>query len=216
MKVWIVRLSGRQAREERIVWGDQVAQFRTFSLKGPLEIIPRKIEDDRGYFSEVFRADAFAGQAGVVDFVQDNQSLSVRAGTIRGIHFQSHPAAQGKLVRCITGKVFDVAVDLRHDSPDYGRWVATVLTPEMNNQLWIPVGFGHAFCTLEPNSVMGYRVTDYYSPDNDKGVAWDDPEIAIDWPDVADAGTLSAKDRKQPALSALPAYFSVEDVTTCA
>lgn len=187
-----------------------MAEFRTFSLQGPLELVPRKIEDDRGYFSEIFRADAFAEQAGPVDFVQDNQSLSVRSGTIRGIHFQSHPAAQGKLVRCLAGRVFDVAVDLRHDSPDFGRWVATVLTPEANNQLWVPVGFGHAFCTLEPNSVIGYRVTNYYSPANDMGVAWDDRAIAIEWPDVADAGTLSAKDRTQPALGDLPAYFAME------
>jgi dTDP-4-dehydrorhamnose 3,5-epimerase len=182
-------------------------EFRTFDLDGPLEIVPRKIEDERGYFSEVFRADAFARHGGAVEFVQDNQSLSVRAGTIRGIHFQSHPAAQGKLVRCLAGKVFDVAVDLRRDSPEYGRWVATVLSPEANNQLWVPVGFGHGFCTLEPNSVINYRVTDYYSPENDKGVAWDDPDIAIDWPDVADPDTLSAKDRSQPKLADLPPYF---------
>lgn len=185
-------------------------EFRTFSLEGPLEIVPRKIEDERGYFSEIFRADAFAGQAGAIEFVQDNQSLSVRVGTIRGIHFQSHPAAQGKLVRCLAGKVFDVAVDLRHDSADYGRWVATVLTPEANNQLWVPVGFGHAFCTLESNSVISYRVTNYYSPANDKGVAWDDPGIAIEWPDVANRDTLSAKDRVQPALTDLPTCFSVK------
>lgn len=185
-------------------------EFRTFDLDGPLEIVPRRIEDERGYFSEVFRADAFAGRAGAVDFIQDNQSLSARAGTIRGIHFQTHPVAQGKLVRCLAGKVFDVAIDLRRDSAKYGRWIATVLTPEANNQLWVPVGFGHAFCTLEAHSVIGYRVTNYYSPDHDKGVAWDDPDIAIEWPDVADPDTLSAKDRVQPALSDLPAYFSVE------
>lgn len=185
-------------------------EFRTFSLDGPIEIAPRKIEDDRGYFAEIFRADTFAGQVGAVEFVQDNQSLSVRAGTIRGIHFQTHPAAQGKLVRCLAGRVFDVAVDLRHDSATYGRSVATILTPEANNHLWVPIGFGHAFCTLEPNSVISYRVTDYYSPDNDTGVAWDDPAIAIDWPEVANRDTLSAKDRVQPALADLPPLFSVK------
>lgn len=184
-------------------------EFRTFELDGPLEILPRKIADDRGYFSEIFRNDQFAARAGQVDFVQDNQSLSVRTGTIRGIHFQSHPAAQGKLVRCLAGKVLDVAVDLRRDSETYGRWISTQLTPEANNQLWIPVGFGHAFCTLEPNSVLSYRVTSYYSPDNDKGVAWDDPDIAIDWPDVADPDTLSTKDCSQPALSDLSSFYSV-------
>lgn len=185
-------------------------EFRTFEIEGPLEVVPRKIEDDRGYFSEIFRLGAFTERAGPVEFVQDNQSLSVRAGTIRGIHFQSLPAGQGKLVRCLSGSVLDVAVDLRRDSPAYGRWISSVLTPQANNQLWIPVGFGHAFCTLESNSVIGYRVTGYYSPEHDKGVAWDDPDIGIDWPEVADASTLSAKDRTQPSLAELPAYFSME------
>lgn len=187
-------------------------ELRTFELDGPVEIIPRKIEDSRGYFSEIFRLDSFVDQAGPAEFVQDNQSLSVRPGTIRGIHFQSEPMAQGKLVRCLAGRVFDVAVDLRRDSPAFGRWVAVTLTPEDNNQLWVPVGFGHAFCTLEPNSVIGYRVTSYYSPEHDKGVAWDDPDIAIDWPECADAESLSAKDRAQPRLADLPSYFSVEDI----
>ena len=185
-------------------------EFRSFDLEGPFEIVPRQINDERGYFSEVFRADAFAERAGAVTFVQDNQSLSIRAGTIRGLHFQSHPAAQGKLVRCLAGKIFDVAVDLRRDSPTFGRWTAVTLTPEANNQFWVPVGFGHGFCSLEPNSVIGYRVTDYYSPANDKGVAWDDPAIAIDWPAIADPETLSAKDRDQPTLADLPPYFSMK------
>jgi dTDP-4-dehydrorhamnose 3,5-epimerase len=185
-------------------------EFRSFAIKGPIEIIPRKIADERGYFSEVFRVDAFTAYAGKIDFVQDNQSLSFRVGTIRGIHFQSDHAAQGKLVSCLAGKVLDVAVDLRHDSPDYGRWISTVLTSDANNQLWVPVGFGHAFCTLESNSMIGYRVTNYYSPENDKGVAWDDPDIAIEWPSLADPDTLSAKDRVQPALADLPQYFSME------
>ena len=185
-------------------------EFRTFEIEGPLEVVPRKIEDDRGYFSEVFRLGAFTERAGPVEFVQDNQSLSVRTGTIRGIHFQSLPAGQGKLVRCLSGSVLDVAVDLRRDSPTYGRWISAELTPEQNNQLWIPVGFGHAFCTLEPNSVISYRVTGYYSPEHDKGVAWDDADIGIDWPELADASTLSAKDRTQPSLAELPHYFSME------
>ena len=185
-------------------------EYRTFGIDGLVEIVPRKIGDERGYFAEVFREDGFSGHAPGIEFVQDNQSLSVRPGTIRGIHFQSHPHAQGKLVRCTAGSVLDVAVDLRRDSPTYGRSVSAVLTAEAVNQLWIPVGFGHAFCTLEPNSVIAYRVTDYYSPADDKGVAWDDPDIGIDWPDVADPDTLSPKDRVQPALADLPQYFSVE------
>ena len=185
-------------------------EFRTFELEGPLELVPGKIEDERGYFSEIFRLAPFAERVGSAEFVQDNQSLSVRTGTLRGIHFQTHPRAQGKLVRCLAGSIFDVAVDLRHDSRSYGKWISVVLTPDKNNQLWIPIGFGHAFCTLEANSVICYRVTDYYSANDDKGVAWDDPQIGIDWPSVADPDTLSAKDRVQPTLSGLSPLFSVK------
>lgn len=186
-------------------------EVRTFEVEGPLEMLPRKIEDSRGYFSEIFRQDILARYAPPANFVQVNQSLSAKAGTLRGIHFQTHPAAQGKLVRCLSGQLFDVAVDLRRDSPTYGRWISTILSPERNNQLWVPIGFGHAFCTLEPNSVIGYHVTSYYSPEHDKGVAWDDADIGIEWPDVTDPETLSGKDRAQPRLAELPAYFSMED-----
>jgi dTDP-4-dehydrorhamnose 3,5-epimerase len=185
-------------------------EFRSFDLDGPLEIVPRKIGDDRGYFSEIFRMDRFAERAGPIEFVQDNQSLNLRRGTIRGIHFQRHPFAQGKLVRCLAGEILDVAVDLRRDSVAYGRWVAVTLSADENNQLWIPPGFGHGFCTLEPNSIISYRVTSYYSAENDCGVAWDDSDIGIEWPELADPQTLSAKDRNQPSLADLPAYFSKE------
>ena len=186
-------------------------EFRKFDLEGPLEISPRKIEDERGYFSEIFRLDKFAERVPNIEFVQDNQSLSARPGTIRGLHFQTAPAAQGKLVRCLAGKLVDVAVDLRKGSATFGRWISLVLSPEMNNQLWVPVGFAHGFCTLEPNTVIAYRVTSYYSAPNDKGVAWNDPGIAVDWPSIADPETLSAKDRAQPGLSQLPDYFNVEE-----
>ena len=186
-------------------------EFRKFEIDGPFEIIPKKIEDDRGYFSEVFRLNFFSQHAPAVEFVQDNQSLSVRLGTIRGIHFQSPPADQGKLMRCLAGKLLDVAVDLRVDSPSYRRWISVVLSPKENNQLWVPVGFGHAFCTLEPNTVVSYRVTNYYSPEHDKGIAWDDPDIGVDWPDIADPETLSPKDRSLPRLAELPDYFSMKD-----
>ena len=185
-------------------------EFRQFDIEGPLEVIPTKRGDHRGYFSEILRMEPFIAHAGPIEFVQDNQSLSVSPGTIRGIHFQTQPRGQGKLVRCTAGSVFDVAVDLRNDSDTYGQWISVVLTAEKLNQIWIPVGFGHAFCTLEPRSVITYRVTDYYSPDHDKGVAWDDPDIGIRWPDVADPDTLSPKDRLQPALADLPPLFFVK------
>jgi len=186
-------------------------EFRSFEIDGPVEIVPKKIEDERGYFAEIFLLNTFAEHVPGVEFVQDNQSLSLKAGTIRGIHFQSNPMAQGKLVRCLAGRLLDVAVDLRHDSQTYGRWLSVTLSPEDNNQLWVPEGFGHAFCSLEPNSIISYRVTNYYSRDHDKGVAWDDPEIGVQWPDIADSGTLSAKDRAQPKLADLPSYFSMRD-----
>ena len=186
-------------------------EFHSFELDGPIEIKPRKIEDERGYFSEIFRMNSFSERAPGVEFVQDNQSLSARTGTIRGIHFQTNPFAQGKLVRCLAGRIFDVAVDLRSDSLTFGRSISVILTPSENNQLWVPAGFGHAFCTLEPNSVVSYRVTNYYSAEHDRGVAWDDPAIGIAWPDIADPKTLSAKDRRQPRLADLPHYFSMKD-----
>lgn len=186
-------------------------KFRTFAVGGPVEVIPAQIADERGYFSEIYRSDIFAERVESIEFVQDNQSLSIRAGTIRGLHFQTHPAAQGKLVRCLAGRLLDVAVDLRVDSPTFGHWISVVLSPEHNNQLWVPVGFGHGFCTLEPDTIISYRVTNYYSREHDKGVAWDDPDIAIGWPDVADAETLSAKDQAQPSLRELPRYFSMKD-----
>jgi dTDP-4-dehydrorhamnose 3,5-epimerase len=185
--------------------------FCSFEIDGPLEILPGKIEDERGYFSEVYRLSSFAERAGTVEFVQDNQSLSVRVGTIRGLHFQTPPAAQGKLVRCLAGTLFDVAVDLRADSPTFGRWISVVLSPGDNNQLWVPPGFAHGFCTLEPNSIVSYRVTSYYSAEHDMGVAWNDPDIAVAWPELANPETLSAKDRRQPGLRDLPAYFSMKD-----
>ena len=149
-------------------------QFRAFDIDGPIQIVPRKHEDHRGYFSEIFRLNSFAEHVGPVTFVQENQSLSNAPGTIRGIHFQTPPMAQGKLVRCVAGRLLDVIVDLRQGSPTFGRWVSVILSPQDLNQLWVPVGFGHGFCTLEPNSIISYRVTQYYSPEHDKGVAWDD------------------------------------------
>jgi dTDP-4-dehydrorhamnose 3,5-epimerase len=186
-------------------------EFKTFSISGLVEITPRKLGDERGYFAEMFREDKFSEVAGKVSFVQENQSLSARVGTIRGLHFQSNPMAQGKLVRCAAGAILDVAVDIRHDSPTFSQWVAVTLTPEKCNQLWVPAGFAHGFCTLLPDSIVAYKVTNYYSPEHDKGLLWNDPAIGLEWPDVADAETLSGKDKVQPLLADLPHYFSVKD-----
>lgn len=183
-------------------------EIRSFNVPGVKLLIPRHIGDERGYFAETFRADTFGQHCGAFRFVQDNESLSARAGTVRGLHFQSTPHAQGKLVRCTAGALFDVAADIRHGSPTYGKWVGEILTPSNGRQLWVPPGFAHGFCTLSPDTVIAYKVTDYYSAECDKGLAWDDPALAIAWPDTADAETLSPKDRKQPPLSKIPAYFT--------
>lgn len=181
---------------------------KSFEISDLKLFTPRHIGDERGYFAETFRADIFGEHCGDFTFVQDNESLSAKAGTVRGLHFQSGPHVQGKLVRCTAGALFDVAVDIRRGSPTYGRWVGETLTPENGKQIWVPPGFAHGFCTLEPDTVICYKVTGYYSAECDKGVAWDDPAIAVAWPDIADPGTLSPKDRKQPLLSDLPAYFA--------
>lgn len=182
-------------------------EFHSFHISGLKLLIPKRIDDGRGHFSEIFRSDVFSEHCGEFIFVQDNESFSAKAGTVRGLHFQSEPHAQGKLVRCTAGALFDIAVDIRCGSPTYGHWVGETLTPENGKQLWIPPGFAHGFCSLEPNTVICYKVTDYYNAACDRGVAWDDPAIEVAWPDIADVETLSVKDRKQPLLAELPAYF---------
>ena len=185
-------------------------EITRFAIPGPVEITPRRLGDARGYFSEIYRADAFARFAPGFDFVQENQSLSAQVGTLRGLHYQTKPMAQGKLVRILAGAVFDVAVDGRHDSPTYGRWVSAELSADKGNQLWVPPGFAHGFCTLAPDTVVCYKVTAYYSPADDRGLAWDDTDLAIDWP-MVDAQALSGKDRTQPKFADLPPLFSMQD-----
>ncbi len=178
-------------------------------IAGVLEIRPRRFGDARGYFCETYNARAFA-EAGIsLAFVQDNQSLSGPLGTVRGLHFQIPPFAQDKLVRVVRGSILDVAVDIRRASPSYGQWVAVTLSAEAGNQLFIPAGFAHGFCTLEPNCEVLYKVTDFYSAECDRGLLWNDPALAIAWP-LAAAGVmtplLSAKDRGGLALAAAPAF----------
>ncbi len=181
--------------------------IQTFDIAGPVAMRPVRRGDARGYFAETFRADAFERAVGDIAFVQENESLSARVGTIRGLHFQTDPFAQGKLVRCIAGALLDVAVDIRTGSPTFGRWIALELSAENGQQLWVPPGFAHGFCTLLPDTMLAYKVTAYYDHASDKGLAWDDSAIGIDWPSVADPETLSPKDRIQPVLADLPAYF---------
>ncbi|WP_020181324.1 dTDP-4-dehydrorhamnose 3,5-epimerase [Methylopila sp. M107] len=170
-------------------------------------VITTRFGDDRGWFAETFRVDALA-KGGIDDvFVQDNQSFSASAGTIRGLHFQTPPAAQGKLVRVLSGSILDVAVDLRRDSPTFGRHVAVRLDATEGEQLFVPVGFAHGFCTLEPNTTVAYKVTAYYSRENDRNMLWNDPDLAIAWPvDEANA-VLSDKDKIAPRFADLGAAF---------
>jgi dTDP-4-dehydrorhamnose 3,5-epimerase len=169
---------------------------------------PRRFGDERGFFSEVFRRDVLAAAGIGHDFVQDNHSLSRAAGVIRGLHFQAPPAAQAKLVRVTRGAVLDVAVDLRHGSPSYGRHVAAELSAANWRQMFIPAGCAHGFCTLEPDSEVLYKVDAYYDPAADKGLAWDDPALGIAWPVAPESAILSDKDRRQPRLAELPRYFT--------
>jgi dTDP-4-dehydrorhamnose 3,5-epimerase len=173
-----------------------------------VELIPKRHGDERGYFSEIFRDDWFRSNVADVAFAQENQSLSEAPGTLRGLHFQTAPFAQGKLVRCLAGALFDVAVDIRKGSPSFGQWTAAELSADNCHQLWVPAGFAHGFCTLTPNAVICYKVTAVYSPECDKGMAWNDAAVGIDWPQNANPSTLSAKDKVQPELNALPTHFT--------
>ncbi len=181
------------------------------AIPGVVQVVPQKWEDDRGYFCELFRKDWFNQNVSDVELIQENQSLSRQAGTIRGLHFQTMPFTQGKLVRCQAGALVDVVVDIRRGSPTFGHWLAVELSQENGRQLWVPPGTAHGFCTLLPNTVISYKVSAYYSPAHDRGMAWDDPDIAISWPAVADPAFLSPKDRLHPRLAELPAFFTYGD-----
>lgn len=161
-------------------------------------ISPKKHGDSRGFFSETYNKAALAEAGIVLDFVQDNQSLSPQVGTLRGLHYQGHPFAQDKLVRVISGRILDVAVDIRANSPTYGKWVSAEISAERWNQILVPIGFAHGICTLEPDTQLFYKVTHYYSPAHDFGIRWNDPDLGIPWPFTEDRLVLSDKDKKQP------------------
>lgn len=170
-------------------------------------ISPRKHGDSRGFFSETYTRKTFA-EAGIdLDFVQDNHSLSPQVGTLRGLHYQGHPFAQDKLVRVVSGRVLDVAVDLRRNSPTYGKWVSAEISADQWNQILVPIGFAHGICTLEPDTQLIYKVTSYYAPQHDFGVRWNDPDLGIAWPFPEDRLLLSDKDKKQPFLKDVVSGF---------
>jgi dTDP-4-dehydrorhamnose 3,5-epimerase len=170
-------------------------------------IKPKAFVDPRGSFCETYNRQRFFEHGVTLEFVQDNESYSAKAGTIRGLHFQPHPFAQDKLVRVLSGRIFDVAVDMRRSSPTYRQWVARELSVESGEQLLVPIGFAHGFCTLEPDTRVIYKVTAHYSPQHDLGFAWDDAAIGVRWPVRPAEAVLSDKDRIQPSFDTLPNYF---------
>jgi len=161
---------------------------------------PKRYRDDRGFFSETWNRKAFADAGIALDFVQDNHALSLKAGTIRGLHFQSAPYAQDKLVRVVKGRILDVAVDIRRSSPTFGQFVTAELSADDGHQLLVPIGFAHGFCTLEADTEVEYKVTNYYSAQHDLGIRWNDPDIGIQWPVSDEEAVLSDKDKLLPAL----------------
>ena len=170
-------------------------------------ITPGKFGDDRGFFSETWNEKTFSNGGISGRFVQDNHAFSATKGTLRGLHFQLPPMAQDKLVRVTRGAILDVAVDIRRSSPTFGRHVAAVLSAANWSQLWVPKGFAHAYCTLEPDTEVIYKVTDYYSPAHDRGIQFDDPALGIAWPVNRATALLSDKDKLQPALASAQAVF---------
>jgi dTDP-4-dehydrorhamnose 3,5-epimerase len=176
-------------------------KFIETSLPGVIIVEPNVFKDQRGFFLETYRADLFEQHGVPARFIQDNHSKSVR-GTLRGLHFQC-PHGQGKLVRVTQGEVFDVAVDVRAGSPTFGKWFGTTLSAENMRQMYIPTGFAHGFCVLSDTAEFQYKCTDFYAPDCELGVRWDDPAIAIEWP--VRTPLLSAKDQAYPCLSEIPA-----------
>lgn len=169
-------------------------------LDGVVEVIPRRFGDDRGWFSEVWKRSDFDDAGIPMDFVQDNESFSADVATLRGLHYQLPPFAQDKLVRVLRGSIQDVAVDIRRDSPTFGHHVSVTLSADLGNQLLVPAGFAHGFCTLEPDVQVTYKVTAPYAPEYERSVRWDDPEIGIDW-QTTQPPVLSAKDAAAPSLA---------------
>jgi dTDP-4-dehydrorhamnose 3,5-epimerase len=177
------------------------------AIEGVKVITPPKFRDERGFFSEAYNESTWEKAGLHYRFVQDNHSLSMSVGAIRGLHFQTHPVAQHKLVRVARGRILDVAVDLRRSSSTFGRHVAVELSAANWRQLLIPIGFAHGFCTMEPNTEILYKVTNFYSAANDRGLAFDDPDLNIAWPVSPDRASIADRDRQWPCLRDLVDTF---------
>jgi dTDP-4-dehydrorhamnose 3,5-epimerase len=186
---------------------EPVLEVRSLAIPDIKLIRMDRFSDSRGYFCETFRRSAFAESGIIDDFVQDNQSCSDRIGTVRGLHFQRPPFAQTKLVRVLSGAILDVMVDLRRSSSTYGKHVAIELDSERGEQVLIPKGFAHGFCTLQPRTVVFYKVDQVYAPSHDAGVYWADPALAIEWPVTPSKAQVSPKDQALPSLEQLSSGF---------
>jgi len=185
-------------------------EVRSLELDEVKLVTPRRFGDARGWFSETWNAADWAAVGVDCKWVQDNHSYSRDVGVLRGLHFQCPPFAQAKLVRALKGRIFDVAVDIRAGSPTYGRWAAATLTGDGGEQLFVPRGFAHGFCTLAPDTEVAYKVDGPYASDHDAGLAWDDPDLAIEWP-LDGAPLLSDKDGCQPSFADFRSPFSFEN-----
>ncbi len=177
-----------------------MAEIRPLGLDGVVEIIPRKFGDERGFFSETFKPDYVAAAGSDIRFVQDNQSYSARRGVLRGLHYQLPPFAQDKLVRVIRGAILDVAVDIRRNSPTFGRWVSLKVSAQKWNQILVPKGYAHGFVTLSDDTEVIYKCSAPYSPSHERAIRYDDPDIGIIWPFPHDDIQLSPKDAAAPFL----------------
>ncbi len=178
-------------------------------LKDIWIVEPIVYNDHRGYFMESYNKSLFDQVGFNIDFIQDNQSLSKEAGTLRGLHYQLNPMEQTKLVRVCSGAIFDVIVDIRQSSPTFGQWVGVILSEANKRQVLVPKGFAHGFCTLVPNTSVFYKVDQYYAPEHDRGILWDDPDIGIDWP--VSTPIVSAKDSKLPLLKNAELNYSIKE-----
>jgi dTDP-4-dehydrorhamnose 3,5-epimerase len=173
----------------------------TLAIPEVKEIFPKRFGDHRGFFSETYHKQTLLDAGINANFIQDNHSFSALKGTLRGLHYQLPPFAQAKLMRVVRGSIFDVAVDIREQSATFGKWVSAILSATEGNQLFIPEGFAHGFVTLESNTEVEYKVTNYYSPECERGLPWNDPQLAIDWPLQAHEITTSERDLKFPSFA---------------
>ena len=196
------------------IWAFELSLYGQVNMKVTALEIPDvklltlpKFGDERGFFSEVYNKKELTAQGIEIGFVQDNQAYSANSGTLRGLHFQAPPHAQDKLIRVISGSIFDVAVDIRCGSPTFGKHASAVISAKAWNQMLVPVGFAHGYCTLEPDTEILYKVSDYYAPDHDLGVLWSDPALNIAWPVAQGEAVISEKDRGLPLLATIESPF---------